>query len=297
MSSPTSSFERRRICRSLRASSASALSDPRARRKETNACSRSSLGAGVAAALQLGGRPAEEHLAVGEDEDAIGVALGLGDVVRAEDDGRAALGERGDEAPQPLALARVERARRLVEQQHRRVGEQADGDVHALAVAARQAAELVVGALAQARLVEHPLDGRVDVGDLLELGEQAQVLGDGELGVDRGLLRDPADPRRRPRRLRDRCRSRTSRIPASIVSSVVLPAPLGPMIASSSPRATSKLTSRTAWRSPKCLLTSLTVRAGAAAARRRPWSLANRLGQRVQRQLQRGVRAAVASAR
>ena len=45
---------------------------------------------------------------------------------------------------------------RLVEQQHRRVGEQADGDVHALAVAARQRAELVAGAVAQPGLLEHP---------------------------------------------------------------------------------------------------------------------------------------------
>ena len=38
--------------------------------------------------------------------------------------------------------------------------------------------------------------------------------------------------------------------PATICSSVVLPAPLGPMIATSSPRAAEKLTSRSAARSP-----------------------------------------------
>src|SRR5260370_967291 len=82
--------------------------------------------------------------------------LGWGDVVRREDDARAVLDQLRDEAPQPLALARVERRRRLVEQQHARVGEQPDGDVHALAVAAGELAELVVGARRQAGLLEHP---------------------------------------------------------------------------------------------------------------------------------------------
>ena len=161
-----------------------------------------------------------------------------------------------DEAPQALALARVQRAGRLVEQQHRRIGEQADGDVHALAVAARQAAELVVRALLQAGLLEHPLDDRVGVLDLLQPREQPQVLRDREL---RCRSRSAAGPSR------SACRRSGpagvtvplsgARIPPSIVSSVVLPAPLGPMIASSSPRATSKLTSRTARRSPKLLAT------------------------------------------
>ena len=45
----------------------------------------------------------------------------------------------------------------------------------------------------EARLLEHPLDGRVGVLDALQPREQAQVLRDGELRVDRGLLRHPAD--------------------------------------------------------------------------------------------------------
>ena len=55
-----------------------------------------------------------------------------------------------------------------------------------------------------------------------------------------------------------------ARIPPSIDSSVVLPAPLGPMIASSSPRATSKLTSRTARREPKLFATPSTTSDGAS---------------------------------
>ena len=41
--------------------------------------------------------------------------------------------------PQALALAGVERRRGLVEREHRRVGDQAERDVHALAVAAGEA--------------------------------------------------------------------------------------------------------------------------------------------------------------
>ena len=57
----------------------------------------------------------------------------------------------------------------------------------------RELADLLTRALAQARLLEPAVDGRVDVGDLLQPREQPQVLRDGELPVDRRLLRDPAD--------------------------------------------------------------------------------------------------------
>src|SRR5207253_3219702 len=87
----------------------------------------------------------------------------------------------------------------------------------------------------------------------------------------------------------------------SIVSSVVLPAPLGPMTASSSPRRTSKLMSRTATRSPKHLRRPSTTSDGASAATasadvtthvRRSLAAqlpADRFAERVERQLQVGV--------
>ena len=102
-------------------------------------------------------------------------------------------GEPEHELPQALALARVEAGRRLVEQQHRGLGEQPDRDVDPLLVAAREGPDLVVAALAEPGLLEHPLDRRVDVGDALEAGEQAQVLGHGQPPVERRLLRHPAD--------------------------------------------------------------------------------------------------------
>ena len=175
------------------------------------------------------------------------MALGLRDVVRGVHHGRAAArASAADELPQALALARVERGRRLVEQQQPRLGEQADGDVDPLPVAARERPDRVVGPVAQAGLVEHPADGGVDVRDLLEPGEQPQVLRDRELRVDRRLLRDPADLAAVERHVPDV----GSSAPARICSSVVLPAPFGPMTATSSPGAASNETPWSARRAP-----------------------------------------------
>ena len=95
-------------------------------------------------------------------------------------------------------------------------------------------AHLVVGAVAQAGQVEHPVHRRLDVGAPLQPREQAQVLGHGELAVERRLLRAPS---------RSRSGARLTLplvgrwMPARIDSSVVLPAPFGPITATSSPAA------------------------------------------------------------
>jgi hypothetical protein len=119
--------------------------------------------------------------------------------VRGEDHGGPVRCLAGDELPQARALTRIERRGRLVEQQHGRLGEQADRDVDALAIAAGERPELVVRALGEPDLRQHARDGGVHVGDLLQSGEQAQVLRDRQLRVDGGLLRDPADLARRAR--------------------------------------------------------------------------------------------------
>ena len=131
--------------------------------------------------LELGRRAAEQQLPVGEDEHAVGVALGLPDVVRREHHGRAAAGEAADELPQDLALARVQRRRGLVEQEHRRIGEQADRDVHALLVAAGETAELVALPVGQA-------------GELERAGDELGKLSGGNkqrVNIAIGLLADP----------------------------------------------------------------------------------------------------------
>ena len=62
-----------------------------------------------------------------------------------------------------------------------RLGEQADRDVDALAIAAGQAPELFAAALAKPGLLEHQRYRSLGVGDPLEPGEQAQVLDHREL--------------------------------------------------------------------------------------------------------------------
>ena len=104
------------------------------------------------------------------------------------------------------------------------------------------------------------VDRGLDVGDLLQAREQPQVLGHRELRVQRRLLRHPADL---PRAQRHGARASAPARPARICSSVVLPAPLGPMIATSSPRPAAKVTSRSA-----------------VARRRSAWSPRPRAGRR-----------------
>src|SRR4029077_7266793 len=75
-------------------------------------------GGRVVAGLQLVGRLQAEQLAVVEDPDAVGEALGLGQVVRAEQDGGIVLGAHlTDELLHLLLGARVEAGGRLVQQQ------------------------------------------------------------------------------------------------------------------------------------------------------------------------------------
>ena len=143
--------------------------------------------------MKLGRGAVEDVLAVGQDEEAVAVALGLDQVVGREDDRRPLVGEPEDELPEALALARIEPGGRLVEEEDGGRGEQADRDVHPLLVSARERADLIRAAVAKARLVEHPLDRVLDVVRFLEPGEQPQVLLDREPPVERRLLRDPAD--------------------------------------------------------------------------------------------------------
>ena len=94
--------------------------------------------------------------------------------------------------PVAIALVGVKRRGWLVQQQHRRVGDQAEGDVHTLAVAPREPLHPVVRALRQTCLLEHPPDRLLRIGHLLQPGEQTQVLRHRQLGVEGWLLRHPS---------------------------------------------------------------------------------------------------------
>ena len=97
----------------------------------------------------------------------------------------------------PAPMMWIQRSRGLVEQQHPRLAQQTDGDVHPLLVAPGQPPHLFAGPLLQVRLGQHPRHRRLGIGELLQPGEQPQVLGHRELRVQRRLLGHPADLARR----------------------------------------------------------------------------------------------------
>ena len=100
------------------------------------------------ARLELVGRLEAEQLAVVEDPDAVGEGLGLGEVVRAEQDGRVVLGAHlADELLHLLLRARVETRGRLVQQQQDRRGQQGARERDLLLHAARQALHRVAAAV------------------------------------------------------------------------------------------------------------------------------------------------------
>src|SRR3954447_3912446 len=198
----TSSGERRRICRSLTSSQRTRLMPLLAQERDERRLEvERPAFAPLDRPLELARGAHEQELAVGDHGHLMRVPVGLLHVVRRVDDRRAAAGELEDELPELLALAWVECGARLVEQEHLRLREQPDRDVHPLPIAARERRHLIVGAVAQTGLLEHAVDHRLRVRALLEPREQAQVLRHRQLPVERGLLGDPPDL---GRRLRDR---------------------------------------------------------------------------------------------
>ena len=116
--------------------------------------------------------------------------------------------------------------------------------------------------------------GRAGLGaaEALEPAEEHQVLGGGEVLVDRGVLPGDAEELahdvglrgvRRGRRCSASPPSIGSRV-ASILSMVVLPAPLGPRTPKTSPRCTSRSTPSTARWSPNVLTRPWASTAGGA---------------------------------
>ena len=144
-------------------------------------------------------------------------------------------GQPQDELPQPLALARVERrrwARRAAAPRARRAGRSRCSRAGGCRPTASPTWSPARSR--EARLLEHPLDGRLGVARRAPAARTARRFSaTRELAVERRLLGHPADLARA-----DATTLPASGrwIPARIDSSVVLPAPLGPMTATSSPR-------------------------------------------------------------
>ncbi len=133
-----------------------------------------------------------------QDRDPVAELHGFVEVVGHEDDGLAQLLLQPQEfVLQPLPRDRVDRAERLVHQQHRRIGGQRPGDSDSLLLAARQFTRIAVAVLRrlEADQVEQFVDARGDA--LLVPLEQARndrdVVADGEVGKQSGALDDVAD--------------------------------------------------------------------------------------------------------
>ena len=196
-----------------------------------------------------------DDAAVAQEHDAVGPRRELR-VVGDDDAGDAALRGGAQQAHDRLAVDRVERAGRLVGEQQPALADDRPGDRDPLALAAGELVGEAVGALGEAELLERlePRRARGLGADAVELERQGDVLDRGEPGEQVEVLEHVADraaPQPRPvvarhaRRGRRRRRAPrrsvgSSRLPA-MVSSVLLPEPLGPMIATSSPRSTDEV--------------------------------------------------------
>ena len=155
---------------------------------------------------------------------------------------------------QQRARLRVQRRERLVHQQHRRVHHQRPGDRDALPHAAGQLVDQLLAAVrrggpcaarsatrsrrSDVRHAGH-LQAELDVLRGREPGEQAVVLED-HRPVGAGAVDGLAVERRR-------CRASGLIMPAAMLSSVLLPQPLGPTTTTNSPGSQVRLTSRSAW--------------------------------------------------
>ena len=146
---------------------------------------------------QRPGSSVEQQAPAREHEHAVGVALRLTDVVGREHHRRTLGGQPRDEVPQSLPLGGVERGRRLVEGEHRRVGDQPEGDVHALAIPPDRFATRSPARSPRPVCASIRCDRRRRVGQTLEPREQLEVLGHRQLRVQGRVLRRPADVPRR----------------------------------------------------------------------------------------------------
>ena len=104
------------------------------------------------ARLQLGRRALGDDTATVDDDDVVGEAVGLLEVLRGEEDRRALLGQLLDDLPEVVAALGVETRRRLVEEEHGRVVHERRGEVEPAAHPARVRAGEAIGRVAQPEL-------------------------------------------------------------------------------------------------------------------------------------------------
>src|SRR5690606_9871231 len=136
---------------------------------------------------------AERHeLAAGDDAAAVGELLGLVEVVGREQDARALVAQAADEGPELAACLGVEARGRLVEEQQLGASDDAEGDVDAALLAARELRDAGARLLLEADGGDHLVDvARVRV----EPGEVTQLLAHGGGARLARRLQHDAEPR------------------------------------------------------------------------------------------------------
>ena len=194
--------------------------------------------------------PRREQPAAFEDRDRRVELRDLGEVVRGVDDRGTVAREVAHDAQELRAGLDVGADGRLVEQYERRAADQRDGRVQSPPFAAGQLLGAPVEQLGEPERLGELVDrgAQLRAAEPGEAGEEPQVVAARQRRVHAGLLRREAEVRPRPARVRPRRRCRRSRPvpasalrkPATIDTSVVLPAPLRPSSAVISPAATSR---------------------------------------------------------
>ena len=110
------------------------------------------------------GRRVQEDASLVDDDDAVGVLAGLGQVVRGEEERAALLGLGAHRLPESAARQRIHAGRWLVEDQEIRIAGQSQGQAHALTLATGELVEGTLGELREVRALQELVGGnRVSV--------------------------------------------------------------------------------------------------------------------------------------
>ena len=137
-------------------------------------------------------RALQDDAAVVDDRDLVAGLLDLVEQVRREKHGATFADERADQVAHLEDAGRIETVHRLVEDQQRRIGEQAAGDAEPLAHAERVGLHPVVGAVREPDSLERAVDAAVR-GAVARRGDDPEVLAAGQVRVETRLLDDRAD--------------------------------------------------------------------------------------------------------
>ena len=155
--------------------------------------------------LQLVGRALGDHEPVVDHRDPVGEAVGLVEVLRRQEDGRALRDESLDRLPEGDAAAQVEPCRRLVEEQDRWAGDERGAEVEPSPHAAGVRADEPLARVGQVEGLEQlgRALARDAAAEVVEPADHLQVLEAGQVLVHGRVLAGEPDPLSDPGRVAD----------------------------------------------------------------------------------------------